>query len=254
MLKILKNKKSAIKNRMNNFQMIVLGFAIVILVGTFILMTPIASRSHEWTPASDAMFTAVSAVCVTGLVVRDTAQTWSMFGQIVVITLIQIGGLGVITTSAFFALLAGKKIGLEQRTVMQEAISAPEVGGIVRLTEVIIKMTAIIELAGAAAMALAPQRPRPPPRKTRPGPPDRPGRPVPGEVLRQRRSVAGGGGAADGQRRSARAPRPGRDGTTNPTDPALQGAFRGLRGGRHRQYPAGGRRHLPRQRVVQPNR
>jgi len=152
MLKILKNKKSAIKNRMNNFQMIVLGFALVITIGTLILMTPLASRVHEWTPASDAMFTAVSAVCVTGLVVRDTAQTWSMFGQIVVITLIQIGGLGVITTSAFFALLAGKKIGLEQRTVMQEAISAPEVGGIVRLTRFILIITFTIEGIGALIM------------------------------------------------------------------------------------------------------
>lgn len=115
-------------------------------------MLPISSKSGIVTPFNEALFTSTSAVCVTGLIVQDTATYWSGFGQAVIITLIQIGGLGVVTVAASFALLSGRKISLMQRSTMQEAISAPKVGGIVRLTGFILKATFLFELIGALVM------------------------------------------------------------------------------------------------------
>ncbi len=141
------------KKKLTSFQIIILGFSGVILLGTFFLMLPAASRGGTKTPLLDALFTSTSAVCVTGLVVYDTASYWSLFGQLVIMFLIQIGGMGVITVAAAFAMISGRKISLMQRSTMQEAIAAPNVGGIVRLTSFIIKTTLLIELSGAAAMA-----------------------------------------------------------------------------------------------------
>lgn len=141
------------KRKLTSFQIIVLGFSGVILLGTLLLMLPFSSREGIVTPASDALFTATSAVCVTGLIVHDTATYWSAFGQIVILLLIQIGGMGVITVAASFAMISGRKISLMQRSTMQEAVAAPKVGGIVRLTGFIVKTTLAIELLGAAIMA-----------------------------------------------------------------------------------------------------
>ena len=141
------------KIRLTTSQSIILGFFSMILLGTFLLMLPFSSRAGVATPFSDALFTATSAVCVTGLVVYDTAAYWSVFGQTVIIILIQIGGMGVITVAASFAMISGRRISLMQRSTMQEAISAPKVGGIVRLTSFIIRISLLIELLGAAAMA-----------------------------------------------------------------------------------------------------
>lgn len=141
------------KIRLTTSQCIILGFFGMILLGTFLLMLPFSSRAGAVTPFGDALFTATSAVCVTGLVVYDTAAYWSMFGQTVIIILIQIGGMGVITVAASFALISGRRISLMQRSTMQEAISAPKVGGIVRLTSFIIRISLLIELLGAVAMA-----------------------------------------------------------------------------------------------------
>lgn len=140
------------KNRFTSFQIIILGFAGVILIGAFLLMLPISSKAGIMTPFNEALFTSTSAVCVTGLVVQDTATYWSWFGQGIILILIQIGGLGVITIAASFALLSGKKISLMQRSVMQEAISAPKVGGIVRLTGFVLKGTFLIEFIAALIM------------------------------------------------------------------------------------------------------
>ena len=115
-------------------------------------MLPFSSRSGVITPFSDALFTATSAVCVTGLVVHDTALYWSMFGQFVILLLIQIGGLGIVTIAVAMATISGRKIGLMQRSTMQESISAPKVGGIVRLTSFILKTTFTIEIIGAVCM------------------------------------------------------------------------------------------------------
>ena len=140
------------KRRLSSFQIIILGFAGVILLGALLLMLPISTTGGNVTPFNETLFTATSAVCVTGLVVRDTGSYWSTFGQTVILALIQIGGLGVVTVAASFALLSGRKISLMQRSTMQDAISAPKVGGIVRLTRFILRGTFLIELLGALAM------------------------------------------------------------------------------------------------------
>ena len=130
----------------------ILGFAGVILLGALVLMLPIASARQSWTPFHGALFTSTSAVCVTGLVVQDTGTYWSAFGQVVILLLIQIGGLGVITGAVTFLMLAGRNITLKERSAMQDAISAPAVGGIVRLTKFILKGTFLVELLGALAL------------------------------------------------------------------------------------------------------
>lgn len=140
------------KKTFSSFQVIILGFATLILVGTFLLMLPISAQSKEWTSFSDALFTATSAVCVTGLVVQDTATYWSYFGQTVILFLIQIGGMGVVTVGATLALLSGKKISFMQRNIMQEALSAPQVGGIVKLTQFVVAGSLLFEILGACIM------------------------------------------------------------------------------------------------------
>lgn len=140
------------KNRFTSFQIIILGFIAIILIGALLLMLPVSSKAGIITPFNEALFTSTSAVCVTGLVVQDTATYWSWFGQGIILVLIQIGGLGVITIAVSFALLSGRKISLMQRSVMQEAISAPKVGGIVRLTGFILKGTFLVEFTAAFIM------------------------------------------------------------------------------------------------------
>ena len=140
------------KRRLSSFQIIILGFAGVMLLGALLLMLPISTTGGNVTPFNETLFTATSAVCVTGLVVQDTGSYWSTFGQAVILALIQIGGLGVVTVAASFALLSGRKISLMQRSTMQDAISAPKVGGIVRLTRFILRGTFLIELLGALAV------------------------------------------------------------------------------------------------------
>lgn len=100
------------------------------------------------------LFTATSATCVTGLVLHDTALYWSPFGQLVILLLIQVGGMGVVTIAVAIFMFAGKRIGLKQRWVMQESISAPQVGGIVRMTGFILKTAFLIEGVGALLLAL----------------------------------------------------------------------------------------------------
>ncbi len=140
------------KLHLTSFQIILLGFVGVILLGTGLLMLPFASRDGHAAPFSDALFTATSAVCVTGLVVRDTAMSWSGFGKGVLLLLIQVGGLGVVTTATVFSALTGQRIGLRQRSVMQDSVSASQVGGIVRLTMFILKTTLCVEGAGTLAL------------------------------------------------------------------------------------------------------
>lgn len=135
------------KPYLTSFQIILLGFLAVILTGTGLLMLPVASREGG-TAFSDALFTATSAVCVTGLVVRDTATYWSGFGKVVILLLIQIGGLGVVTTATVFSTLSGRRISLRQRSVMQDSVSDAQVGGIVRFTLFILTVTLCAEGAG----------------------------------------------------------------------------------------------------------
>ena len=139
--------------RLSSAQIIILGFALVILVGALLLMLPVSSRDGTVSPFLDCLFTSTSAVCVTGLVVYDTAVHWTVFGQAVIIALIQIGGMGVVTVAVAITMASGKKISLMQRSTMQDAISAPQVGGIVRFTGFIIRGIIVIELLGALVMA-----------------------------------------------------------------------------------------------------
>jgi len=145
-------EKSYKKKHMTSFQLIIMGFAGVILLGTVLLMLPFSSAEKVITPFHEALFTATSAVCVTGLVVKDTGSYWSLAGQTIILALIQIGGLGVVTVAASVSILSGKKISLMQRSTMQNAISAPKVGGIVRLTRFILRGTFLIEAAGTVLL------------------------------------------------------------------------------------------------------
>lgn len=150
---MIRKKQNITKKNMTSFQVIIVSFFCLILLGTLLLMLPISSQQRCMTSFPDAMFTAVSATCVTGLVVKDTATYWSLFGQAVILMLIQIGGMGVITIGLAIMRASGRKIGLWQRSTMQESISAPQVGGIVKLTGFILKTSTIIELIGAALLA-----------------------------------------------------------------------------------------------------
>lgn len=141
-----------IKKHLTPFQIIIIGFAAVVILGALILMLPISSESGRVTPFNESAFTAVSAVCVTGLAVQDTGSYWSAFGQAVILTLIQIGGLGVVTVGVALTVLSGKKISLMQRSTMQESITASKMGGIVRFTGFIIRTVLVIELLGALVM------------------------------------------------------------------------------------------------------
>ena len=140
------------RRRLSSSQIIMLGFMGVIALGTILLMLPFARADAGGAPFLDALFTATSATCVTGLITQDTATYWSAFGQTVILGLIQIGGLGVVTVAVFITRLSGRKIGLMQRSTMQEAIAAPQMGGIIRMTGFILRMVVIIEGIGALAL------------------------------------------------------------------------------------------------------
>ena len=137
---------------MSSFQIIICGFLAVILVGTMILMLPVSTVGRQWASFETALFTSVSAVCVTGLVVQDTASFWSAFGQFIIMLLIQIGGLGIISVTAFLVTVSGRKISLLQRSLLMESISADQVGGIVKMTSFIFRLAFTVELIGAILM------------------------------------------------------------------------------------------------------
>ena len=135
-------------------QIIRLGYLGLIFCGTGLLMLPWTTRDGLGASLGDALFTATSAITVTGLVVHDTMQYWSFFGQLVILLLIQTGGLGVVTMAIAVAVLTGQKIGFRLRWVMQESISAPQLAGIVRTTGFICRIVLCVELAGAFLLAL----------------------------------------------------------------------------------------------------
>lgn len=139
-------------NQRSSFQLVILGFLAVILMGSFLLTLPFSARSGHWSSFSDALFTATSAVCVTGLVVQDTATYWSGFGQTVILLLIQIGGLGVASMAALIALLSGRRINLLQRSTLQDALSAHQIGGVVKMTAFLLKSALFVELTGAVLL------------------------------------------------------------------------------------------------------
>ena len=139
--------------KITSAQAIIFGFLAIILAGALLLMIPAASADGRSADFVTALYTATSAVCVTGLVVRDTATGWTVFGQAVILLLIQVGGMGVIMAAMGIAMISGKRIGLMQRSAMADSISAPQVGGIVRYVRFIMKGILLIELTAAAVMA-----------------------------------------------------------------------------------------------------
>ena len=142
------------KKRISKEQVIALGFLIIIILGTLLLMLPVSSRDGRATSFLDALFTATSAGCVTGLVVVDTYTHWSLFGQIVIICLIQVGGLGFISIGIIIALLLGRRVSLRHRGLMQESVNTLQIGGMVRLTKKMIVGTLIFEGIGALILSI----------------------------------------------------------------------------------------------------
>ena len=142
------------KRRLSHIQFIALGFFIIVAVGTLLLTLPFSTRDGKGASFISALFTAVSSSCVTGLVLHDTATYWSLFGQIVIIALIQLGGLGFMTVTLFAVGLFKKQTGLRERALLAESINTESLGGMRRLVRIIITGTAIIELGGAALLSI----------------------------------------------------------------------------------------------------
>ncbi len=149
----MKQKTLRIK-RLTQTQYIAAGFILIILAGTILLTLPVASRDRNWTGFLDALFTATSSTCVTGLVVFDTYSHWSLLGQLVILLLIQVGGLGFITISVGLAIAFRKKIGLRERDLLKESVNALEIGGIVKLARKIFMGTLFFEGVGAVLLSI----------------------------------------------------------------------------------------------------
>ena len=135
-------------------KLLAFGFLIVILLGTLLLCLPISSRNGEWTPFSDACFTATSSTCVTGLVVYDTYTHWSVFGQIVILTLIQIGGLGFMTVISMFTIFMRRRISLSERRLLMQSSGNMRLDGVLSLIRRIITGTLIFEAIGAVILSI----------------------------------------------------------------------------------------------------
>lgn len=144
---------ATISKRLSGMQLIAGGFFIIILTGTLLLMLPCATRHGESTSFLTALFTATSATCVTGLIVVDTFTHWTLFGQVVLLCLIQIGGLGFITIGITVSMLLRRKIGLKERGLIQESFNVIELRGMVRLTRRVILGTFLFEFVGAVLLA-----------------------------------------------------------------------------------------------------
>ena len=145
---------SRIRNRLSHAQIMALGFLMVIITGTILLMLPVSSRTGQWTPFIKASFTSVSSTCVTGLVVVDTFSYWTVFGQLVILVMIQIGGLGFISIGVIFALFFNRRIGLANRTLIQESVNSYVLKGIVRLMKNVILGTVVFECIGALLLSI----------------------------------------------------------------------------------------------------
>lgn len=145
--------EKSLRPRLNAVQTLTLGFAIIILFGSILLSLPFATKSAIPLPFLDALFTATSATCVTGLALYDTFTTFSWFGQAVILCLIQIGGLGFMTVSILVAFLLGKRIGLHQRSILMDAVGSLSLAGVVRLTRTALICTGVIEGIGTVLLS-----------------------------------------------------------------------------------------------------
>ncbi len=141
-------------NELTPAQFLALGYFTVIIIGTILLMLPISTPGRTGLNIIDALFTATSATCVTGLIVVNTSTAFTVFGQIVILVLIQIGGLGLMTMSTMVAFILGKKIGLKRRLIIQEDLNQFKISGVVRLVRYVLGFTLIIQATGALLMFL----------------------------------------------------------------------------------------------------
>ncbi len=141
------------KKKHNRLFTIAISFLALILSGTVLLMLPFATKAGQSTTLLGAMFTSVSASCVTGLVVYDTFTHFTLFGQLVIITLIQIGGLGFITFGVYGMMLFRKKIGLENRELIRDSLNSPNLSSSISLVKSVVKGTVVIEFIGAVILS-----------------------------------------------------------------------------------------------------
>ena len=139
------------KSQFKSMQMLFLGFAFMIFIGGILLWMPISNKQDI--SFLNALFTSTSASCVTGLVVYDTYSQFTLFGQAVILLLIQVGGLGFMMVGISFYMIMGRRIGLKQRALLMESVGIWKVGGIVRLTKHVVIATVIIEMCGALLLA-----------------------------------------------------------------------------------------------------
>lgn len=135
-------------------RMIALSFFLIILIGSILLMLPVSSRANQWTPFFDTLFTATSATCVTGLIVYDTYTHWSLFGQVVILSMIQIGGIGLMTIISMFSIFMKRKIGLYERKLLMQSAGNMRISGIIRLVKKIVFGTLLIEGIGSILLAI----------------------------------------------------------------------------------------------------
>lgn len=143
-----------IQDRLTYVRIIALGYLLVITAGTLLLLLPAAAKAGEKTDFLTALFTATTATCVTGLVVVDTGTHWTAFGHVIILLMIQIGGLGFMTMGMMFAMALKRRVTLRTRGLLQESMNGLQMGGIVRLVRMVLKGTALVELTGAVLLSL----------------------------------------------------------------------------------------------------
>ncbi|MFP7169942.1 TrkH family potassium uptake protein [Terribacillus halophilus] len=151
---VTRSRKLFQRVKINPPQFFALGFFVLIALGTFLLMLPFATADRHHLSFVDALFEATSAVCVTGLVVVDTQTTFTLFGQIVLLCLIQIGGLGFMTLTVFIAMLLRRTISYEERHLVKESLSQDSYEGIIRMVRFVILFTVICELLGTIILGM----------------------------------------------------------------------------------------------------
>lgn len=147
-------KNGKLNKKLSHVQVIALGFLLIIVAGTLLLMLPVSSADRHSASFETAFFTAVSSSCVTGLVLRDTATGWSLFGQAVILALIQTGGLGFMTIATFAFRITQRKMGLRSREIMLESINNSNIYGIMDFSREIVIGTALFEITGAALLSI----------------------------------------------------------------------------------------------------
>ena len=151
-MRITQRKKNLLKT-ISPTRIIVSSFALIIFTGACLLTLPVASNNGRSIGFLDALFTATSATCVTGLVIADTLTQWTVFGQIVILLLIQVGGLGIVTLATFFSVLLGRKIGMKGKILAQESISDYSFADVLHMIKSVIRITVTVEMIGALFLA-----------------------------------------------------------------------------------------------------